>query len=79
MHQLCVNEQGVSVTEAEEVLSFNEKEVKVRLKNGKKIVVTGEGFKISSFNKQNGGLTVSGKVSAIKYSSDENVLKRIFK
>lgn len=79
MHQLCVGEQTVNVTEAQEVISFNEKEVKLRLKNGRKITLTGDGFKITSFNEQNGNLTVSGKVSSIKYSSDENFVKRLFK
>lgn len=79
MHQLIVNEQAVNVTEAKEVISFNEKEIRVRLKNGKKVVLSGEDFKISTFNEQNGNLSVSGKVSTIKYSADDNVLKRIFK
>lgn len=52
-----------------DVLSFNDKEIKVALFDGGKGFITGEEMKIVGFNKQSGELKAVGVVSGIKFSS----------
>lgn len=59
--------QGFISTSTEEVVAFNEKEIKFRLKSGEKVIVTGENLRINGFNKQLGELKVVGDVSVVKY------------
>ena len=72
--------QGLLATAVQDVLSFNEKEVKISLCSGKKLVAIGEKLKISGFNKQSGELKITGEVSLIKYlSSPTSQLRKLFK
>lgn len=80
MHQLTVNERaGLSLTDAAKVVAFSEKEVKITLKDGRKLVVTGEGLDIALFNEQSGALSLGGNISSIKYLCGDNFLKKLVK
>ena len=59
--------------------NFSEKEIRLELKDGRKLIVSGEKLKISLFNKQGGTLGAEGKVFSVRYSSGENIFKKLIK
>lgn len=72
--------QGFFATAIAEVLSFNEKEIRLAIFGGGRLIVLGENLKISGFNNQLGELKVSGKVLSLKYlSAVISPVKRLFK
>lgn len=78
---LTVEEQKKThVSGVLEVLGFNEREVRLKLKNGNGMTFIGEGLKIGGFNKESGNFCLDGKIFTIKYSGvKENLLKKVFK
>ena len=71
---------GFSASCVLEVNAFNEKEVKILLNSGQRLIVYGEKLKITCFNKQSGELKLSGLVLCVKYSpSVSSQIKKIFK
>ncbi|MBR2337372.1 MAG: YabP/YqfC family sporulation protein [Clostridia bacterium] len=71
--------QGFVSTATEEVLSFNEKEMKISVFSGEKVYIFGDKLRINGFNKQTGELRVVGEVSSVKYSSStRQKFKKLF-
>ena len=67
-HSLTVeNKSKVLVTDALEVISFSDKEIKLSLKDGGVLTVYGENLKITCFDDANGNFTAVGVISATKY------------
>ena len=79
MHKLCIDGETFSASEVLDVKGFSEKEVRLELKDGRKLTVSGEKLKISLFNKQGGTLGAEGKVFFVRYSSGENIFKKLIK
>ena len=59
--------QGFIATFVVDVLTFNERQIVVRLATAEKVHVLGENLKINAFNKQSGELRVVGVVQNVKY------------
>ena len=63
-----------------DVISFNDREIRLSLVEGGRVCITGEGLKIVRFNELDGSLSLSGKVNAVRYDEQKPpILKRIFK
>ena len=63
-----------------DVLAFNEREIKLAIVEGGRMVITGESLKIVGFNKQSGEFKLVGIVSGVKFlSATGSPLKRLFK
>jgi len=72
--------QGLTATAVTDVISFNDREVRVALNGGKRLHVFGENLKISGFNKQSAELRLSGFITAIKYLAQSvSAVKKLFK
>lgn len=80
-HSLSIdNRKRLSACGVSEVLGFNEREIRASLTGGGKILVYGDKLAIDAFSKQTGEITLSGFISAVKYSDLQSVsLKKIFK
>ncbi|PWM70694.1 MAG: hypothetical protein DBX59_10440 [Bacillota bacterium] len=73
------NQRKLFMSGVESVDAFSERELKLTL-NGSRVLVGGEGIKITAFNKGNGSLTADGKFTYIRYDVQKApLLKRIFK
>ena len=71
--------QGLLATAIAEVLSFDEKEVKLSLSSGGKLLVQGAKMKINGFDKGSGEFKLSGDVSSVKYlSNTTSKIKKLF-
>lgn len=71
--------QGFLATCVGDVLSFNERQIIIRLALGERVHVIGENLRINGFNKQLGELRVVGKVQIVKYlPTVKQKLKRFF-
>ena len=71
--------QGFLATFVGDVLSFNEKQIIMRLRIGDKVQVLGDNLKINGFNKQLGELRVVGNVQTVKYlPSAKQKFKKFF-
>lgn len=67
-HTLLVDyESGVVATAVGEVSYFNEKEVKLNLLTGVRLLIVGEKLKINGFDRSSGELKLSGVVYSVKY------------
>ncbi|GEM_PF-5030780 len=79
-HQLLLFKNGMQAKCMLEVDGFTEKEVKATCLDERKLVVLGEGLKITNFSKESGDLIVSGKITSVSYrGKTEKLIKRIFK
>ena len=80
-HSLTVeNKSKVLVTDTLEVISFSDKEIKLKLKDNTILRVEGDNLKILSFDNLGGDLRVQGKISVLKYhEKSEPFIKRVFK
>lgn len=81
MHSASIEEQkNFNATEVKEVTSFTDKEIRFVTRNDARVAVLGEDLKINGFSKSGGALSVSGRISQIKYLGvKENLFKRLFK
>ena len=71
--------QGFFATAVSEVISFNEREIRLRLATGEKVCVCGENLKINAFNKQVGDLRVVGAIFVVKYTySAKQKIRNLF-
>ena len=71
--------QGLFATAISEVLSFDEKEVKLSLSSGGKLLVQGAKMKINCFETGSGEFKLVGEVSAVKYlSHTSSKFKKLF-
>ena len=69
-----------SATAVSEVLSFSDKEVKLKLNDKTVMVITGNGLKIAGFDNGSGNALILGEIFLIKYKGkEENFLKKVFK
>ena len=69
----------LTMTGVETVDGFTEQRLTLTV-GGKSVTVTGEGIKITAFNKTTGNLTAEGLFNEIKYNAKKAPLvKRIFK
>lgn len=69
----------LSMTGVKKVDGFSETYLKLTVGESR-VVVSGEGIKITSFNESNGNLVAEGNFSEIKYDVKKKpILKRIFK
>ena len=81
IHSLVVeNKKKLSVTLAKEVMSFSEKEIKIKLRSGSVLLVVGDGLKITAFDELSGNFTAIGNIQGTRYKdAGENLLKKVFK
>ena len=78
-HTLFIeNEQGLVARAIGEVLAFNEREIRLKLLSGSKLVVVGDKLKITCFDKGCGELKLSGVVFTVKYSATNTKFKKLF-
>lgn len=78
-HKLIVdNRQGVSATDVDAVLSFNENKISLRLLDGTKATVTGGGLKIIGFSKTDGTFLATGEIASIVYGG-KSLVQKLFK
>ena len=80
-HSLTVeNKSKVLVTDTLEVLSFSDKEIKLKLKDNTILTIEGDNLKILSFDNLGGDFTMQGKINLLKYrEKNETFVKRVFK
>lgn len=72
--------QGLTATAVEDLISFNENEIKISLVGKNRVVVLGEKLTVGGFNKQSGELRVCGNIHSVKYlSAHLSPVKRLFK
>ena len=72
---------GASMTGITSVPTFTDKTVTVKLKD-ETLVIVGQNLEIKSLDVENGRLTLSGRITSLKYSASAqptSVFKRIFK
>lgn len=63
-----------------DVISFNDREIRLSLVEGGRVCITGEGLKIVGFEKRTGEFKMVGAVVAVKFlSGAQTTLKRFFK
>ena len=68
-HTLRLEERGsLTVTAVEEVMSFDEGELRLRTAQGM-LLVRGEGLKVEKLDKGSGELAVTGQVAELAYLS----------
>ncbi len=74
------NRSDVLITSVLEVLSFTEKEIKIKLFNATIIKITGENLKIIGFDNQSGNFKMKGLISNVAYKGkEENFFKKVLK
>ena len=80
-HNLTVEKQKrVLATAVAEVNAFSDRELKLTLVGGKKLVVTGQGMKITHFQKESGQFIADGEIFGIKYlGASQNFFRRLVK
>ena len=79
-HFACVKNGGVSVSAVSVVEGFSDKEIKLRLNGDTRLVLSGNGLKITDFSTKTGELCVRGQVLGLKYlKKDEKLIKRLFR
>jgi len=72
-HSLIIESQKrINVTEVKEVNAFVEKEIKVTLLSGEKLIIIGNNLKIVNFAKETGNFVAEGLILGVKYL-DKNV------
>ena len=62
------NRNALSASGISDVTSFNEREVRLTLCGGGKMVISGDAMKIDGFSKQTGEVRIGGRIYAVKYS-----------
>lgn len=73
------NQRKLFMNGVESVDAFSERELKLTL-NGNRVLVGGEGIKITAYNKGTGTLSADGRFSYIRYDEKKApLIKRIFK
>lgn len=62
-----------------DVLAFGDREIRLSLVDGRKMVLSGENFVMGGFSKQTGDVRLSGRVSSIKYCGGSVKSRGFFK
>ena len=80
-HILTVDDRKrANVTSVSEVLSFSEKEVKLKLNDKTVMQITGNGLKIGGFDNKSGNALILGEIVSIKYKGkEESFFKKVLK
>ena len=79
-HFACVKNGGASVSAVSVVEGFSDKEIKLRLNGDIRLVLSGNGLKITDFSTKSGELCVIGQVLGLKYLKKEaKLIKRLFR
>ncbi|MBO5712867.1 MAG: YabP/YqfC family sporulation protein [Clostridia bacterium] len=74
------NRKKATITAVSEVLSFSDKEVKLKLNDTSVMLITGNALKIGGFDNKSGNALILGEITLIKYKpKEESVLKKVFK
>lgn len=74
------NRRAISLSGAADVLSFNEREIRLSLCDGTKVIVSGENLNIAGFSKQTGEAKLAGTINSVKYQTfGVPSLKKLFK
>ena len=78
-HRLIIdNQNSVSVTDVDSVLSFNDTKINLCLVGGGKISVIGSGLKIVGFSKADGTFLATGQVIGVTYGA-KSLVQKLFK
>jgi len=73
------NRKRLTLTGVSFVDEFSERFIKLTV-GLDKLLITGEGLKITAFNKANGNFTCDGRINEIKFTGKKQpIFKRIFK
>lgn len=80
LHHLTIeNKRKLTVTDAKEVMSFSDKEIKLGLKDGGVLSVLGENLKITCFDDKNGTFCAVGKIFSTRYKEKaQTFIKKVF-
>ncbi len=80
-HNLTVEGQKrVLATAVAEVNAFSDREIKLTLVGGKKLVILGQNMKISHFQKESGQFIADGEILGVKYlGTSQNLFRRLVK
>ncbi len=80
-HKIIIeNRSEILITSVLEVLSFTDKEIKIKLFNGTIIKILGENLKIIGFDNQSGNFKMKGIISLLSYKGkEESFFKRVLK
>ena len=71
--------QGLIATAVGEVLYFNEREIKLKLLSGERLLVMGEKLKINGFDKNCGELKLLGAIISVRYvAPTSSKFKKLF-
>lgn len=72
-------QKRLSMSGVESVDAFSEQQLRLTL-SGNKVLIGGDGIKITAYNKSTGSLQADGKFTSIKYDVKKSpLLKRLFK
>ena len=61
------NRKSFSASGISDVLSFNEREVRMTLAGGGKLIILGDNLKIDGFSKQSREVRISGLLRSLRY------------
>ncbi len=74
------NKSEININNVLEVLSFTEKEIRVKLTNSTVIRILGNNLKIIGFDNQSGNFKSKGDILQVIYKGkEESLIKRVFK
>lgn len=77
---LIESRKRVTATMIEEVLSFSDREIRLKCKDGSSILIVGQTLKILCFDNKVGSFTMSGDIESVRYKSQhENFIKKALK
>ncbi len=80
-HKIIIEDRSqILISSVLEVLSFSDKEIKIKLFNSTVIKIIGENLKIIGFDNQSGNLKMKGLLSSLAYKGkEENFFKKVLK
>ncbi len=80
-HKIIIeNRNEVLISSVLEVLSFSEKEIKIKLFNNTVIKIMGENLKIIGFDNQSGNFKMKGLIINLAYKGkEESFFKKVLK
>ena len=80
-NSVVIEEQKrVTITDVKEVNGFSEKEIKITLINTEKVLVLGQGLKITAFTQNSGNFVADGQITGVKYlGKSVSFIKKIIK
>ncbi len=81
-HTLTIeNQKRLSATAVGEVDGFSDKEIRLKLVNGKRIIIYGQNLKVINFQKQSGNFMADGEINRVIYQNKTagNFFKRLVK